>query len=271
MVARVFTALLVAMLIVVQPMFAQNGVIILDLGIATDEELVDALDAATELELIMRTEWELLAEDAREAEAPEEPSYHEPYYIEEPALAAEAEEPAYYAGEELAIAEAAEAEAEEIEEAEYVAEYAADEFLYNEFLLESQRLVRLAEEAYGYGDYEAAAAYAWQASHYAQLSDEYIAQRTGTAIAADANGYPLPAAFTVRPWAIYRDCLWNIAAMPEIFGNPHLWPELFNANRNRMPNPNNPDLVLPGMILDIPSIEGEVREGLWQSGRVYRR
>jgi hypothetical protein len=36
-----------------------------------------------------------------------------------------------------------------------------------------------------------------------------------------------------------------------------------------MPQPSNPDLIHPGMILDIPSIRGESREGMWVDGRTY--
>jgi len=415
--ARIFVAALAAMLLAAQPALAEEGVITLDLGFATDDELAGAMDAATELELIMRADWELLYEADGEPEGPEphaeepapaEETYYEPELAEaeDPALLAEepvpaeeayyapeiaeaedqallAEEPApaeeaYYAPEmaeaedpellaeepapaeeayyEPALAEAedpallaeepvpaeetyyapelAEAEdpallaeepapAEEAyyppelaeaedpallaeepapaEEAYYAPELAEAEdpallaeepvpaeeaycapeiaeaeipesLLENEHFLESRRLVALAEEAYERGDYEAAAIYAREASRQAQLSDQLIAQ-IGAAPAQEpaAEGYPLPAAFIVRTWAGYRDCLWNIAARPEIYGNPLLWPELFSANRHRMPNPNNPHLILPGMVLEIPSIEGETREGVWQAGREYRR
>ena len=366
MIGRLSMALFVAMMLTIPPVFAQENVITLDLGLATDEELAGALDAATELELIMRgAEDEPLpaTEDAADLEdAVEELEYvaevAEPEYVaEEPEYVAEVTEPGYVA-EEPEVVEAVEPEyvaeypeAVEAVEPEYVAEYPeaievaeperlvavadgdivyiscpgcgtvlqipttftcpsceaerqipdidcphcgvalqmpeaeikepeyiakeAPEDVPNRYLLESQRLVRLAEEAYEQGDYEAATAYAQEASRYAQLSDEYIArQMAGAEAVADADvaeeGYPLPATFTVRSWATYRDCLWNIAALPEIYGDPHRWPILFNANRHRMPNPNNPDLILPGMVLEIPSIDGEVREGAWQSGRVYR-
>ena len=72
----------------------------------------------------------------------------------------------------------------------------------------------------------------------------------------------LPAQFLVRTWAATRDCLWNIAALPEVYGDPTRWPILYQANRHRMPRPGDPDLILPGMILDIPSIAGEIRYGI---------
>jgi nucleoid-associated protein YgaU len=73
----------------------------------------------------------------------------------------------------------------------------------------------------------------------------------------------------VRPWVIYGDSLWNIAGRAWAFNDPWQWRRLYEANRDRMPQPGNPDLIHPGMILDIPSIRGEVRQGMWQPGVVY--
>jgi nucleoid-associated protein YgaU len=80
---------------------------------------------------------------------------------------------------------------------------------------------------------------------------------------------PLPAQYTVRSWAISKDCLWNIAGRPWAYGDPNQWKLLYNANKARLPEPNNPDLIHPGMILDIPSIKGETRSGMWDAGAVY--
>jgi hypothetical protein len=73
----------------------------------------------------------------------------------------------------------------------------------------------------------------------------------------------LPSQYTVRTWAGERDCLWNIAGYPWVYGDPRRWRVLYDANRSRMPEPDNPNLILPGFVLDIPSIEGEVRQGMW--------
>jgi hypothetical protein len=80
----------------------------------------------------------------------------------------------------------------------------------------------------------------------------------------------LPAQYTVRPWAVSKDCLWNIAGRPWAYGDPTKWRVIYNANRAKMPQPDNPDLIHPGMILDIPSINGEVRQGMWDSGKAYQ-
>jgi len=74
----------------------------------------------------------------------------------------------------------------------------------------------------------------------------------------------LPARFLVRTWEGTRDCLWNIAALPEIYGDGSRWQVLYQANSHRMPRPGNPHLIRPGMILDIPSIAGEVRYGIME-------
>jgi nucleoid-associated protein YgaU len=43
-----------------------------------------------------------------------------------------------------------------------------------------------------------------------------------------------------------------------------MWKVLYNANKSKMPDPNNPDLIEPGMVIDIPSVKGETREGMWR-------
>ena len=80
---------------------------------------------------------------------------------------------------------------------------------------------------------------------------------------------PLPSQYTVRAWNISKDCLWNIAGRPWVYNDPQRWRILYEANRTRMPEPNNPDLIHPGMVLDIPSIKGETRQGMWDAGKNY--
>jgi len=76
----------------------------------------------------------------------------------------------------------------------------------------------------------------------------------------------LPSQYVVRSWAIYGDCLWKIAADPGIYGDASRWPELYEANRARMPQPDNPDLIHIGFVLDIP---GANRSGVWDSSINY--
>jgi hypothetical protein len=71
----------------------------------------------------------------------------------------------------------------------------------------------------------------------------------------------LPAQYTVRQWATAStkgDCFSSIAAMPFIYGDPFKWEILFEANRSKLP-------IHPGTVLDIPSLKGEVRSGMWVS------
>jgi nucleoid-associated protein YgaU len=79
----------------------------------------------------------------------------------------------------------------------------------------------------------------------------------------------LPARYTVRPWAVSRDCFWNIAGRSWVYGDPYKWRLLYNANKSKLPDPNNPDLIEPGIVLDIPSIQGEGREGTWDADKTY--
>jgi len=74
----------------------------------------------------------------------------------------------------------------------------------------------------------------------------------------------LPAQYRVKTWIGTRDCLWNIAAKKEIYGDPWKWTVIYNANKNKLPAPDNPDLVEPGILLDIPSIKGEFRSGIME-------
>ena len=78
-----------------------------------------------------------------------------------------------------------------------------------------------------------------------------------------------PARYTVRSWATFRDCLWNIAGRPWAYGDPAQWRLIYNANKSRFPNPEDPNLIEPGMVLELPSIRGETRSGAWSSDTSY--
>lgn len=58
-----------------------------------------------------------------------------------------------------------------------------------------------------------------------------------------------PAGYTVGTWAKDRDCLWNIAKKKSIFDNPFKWPKIYNANKDKIKDPN---LIYPGQVLTIP-------------------
>jgi nucleoid-associated protein YgaU len=72
-----------------------------------------------------------------------------------------------------------------------------------------------------------------------------------------------PRYYIVRLIPERRDCFWRIAEYEFVYGNARLWPHLYKANKEKLPQPDNPDLILPGMKLRIPSISGERRSGTW--------
>jgi len=90
---------------------------------------------------------------------------------------------------------------------------------------------------------------------------------TAPAASKPAASGSLAKQYTVRTWRVERDCLWTIAGYPWVYGDPWKWKELYDANKDKMPEPANPNLIEPGMVLDIPSIKGETRQGMWTPNR----
>ena len=80
---------------------------------------------------------------------------------------------------------------------------------------------------------------------------------------------PLPKYYIVRPWATDRDCFWNISGRPFVYNNPFLWENLYEANKSALPKPEDPNLILPGMKMEIPSLSGEYRDGVYTPGVKY--
>jgi len=111
-----------------------------------------------------------------------------------------------------------------------------------------------AEDAFAKEDYE-------KASEYAKLvldSLDGVTEKT-----------PLPEYYIVRPWAESKDCFWNISARPYVYNNPWLWENLYQANKDALPEPSNPNLIEPGMKMKIPSINGEYRTGTYDPKLKY--
>lgn len=48
---------------------------------------------------------------------------------------------------------------------------------------------------------------------------------------------------------IKGDCLWVIAKMEKIYGDPYKWKKIYWANRDKI---KNPDLIYPDQVFDIP-------------------
>lgn len=111
-----------------------------------------------------------------------------------------------------------------------------------------------AKKAYAAEDYKSAAAYAQQVMEV--LADVYEIT-------------PLPQYYVVRPWAQTKDCYWNISGRPYIYNDPRLWENLYQKNKNSMPKPDDPNLILPGMKMEIPSLSGEFRDGVYSPSKSY--
>ena len=77
------------------------------------------------------------------------------------------------------------------------------------------------------------------------------------------GGKVLPAFYEVILNKDSRDCLWKIAGYDFVYGDPWKWKTLYEANKGTMPEADNPDLIVPGQILKIPSIKGESRQGTY--------
>ena len=118
----------------------------------------------------------------------------------------------------------------------------------------AQKAYASAQESYGAEDYPTATAFARQVLE---------------ALADIKEITPLPEFYVVRPWAETRDCYWNISGRPYVYDNPLLWENLYQANKSSMPRPNDPNLILPGMKMKIPSITGEYREGVYNPSKKY--
>lgn len=73
-----------------------------------------------------------------------------------------------------------------------------------------------------------------------------------------------PRYYIVRLIPERRDCFWRIAEYDFIYENPWEWRRIYEANRDKIPEPDNPDLIEPGTVLYIPSLDGETRRGTWQ-------
>jgi nucleoid-associated protein YgaU len=290
----------------IRPALAQNsgaGINVLDLGLASDDELLQALNKASDIEFVSI---EQIDKEDKPAAAPADSAIAEKAVKETTGKSGGA----------------GESSGSGITSSETSVDY----------LEESRRLAKLAEEAFAEGDYDTSARYADEAAYLATQSNANVAialvkSRLDQAVtsgvsarfpkeykeaedwykqstdarddeeweaAVNAAGmalkllegmdasvgksppsaspgtvFSLPATYTVRPWAVSKDCFWNIAGLPWVYGNPRQWRTLYNANKSKLPNPNNPNVIEPGTVLDIPSIKGEVRQDAWESGRTY--
>ncbi|MDR1507932.1 MAG: hypothetical protein LBI67_12610 [Treponema sp.] len=129
----------------------------------------------------------------------------------------------------------------------------------NEYYLKSVELANQSQSSMEAADYDAAAEYAIESQRYAALSKQYIEQ----ALAAfqGRSRTTLAAEYEVKLNPALRDCLWRIAGFDFIYGNPREWRRIYDHNKSTFQQPDNPDLIYPGQILQIPPIGGETRSG----------
>lgn len=87
--------------------------------------------------------------------------------------------------------------------------------------------------------------------------------------ATDSSGIVLPRYYVVVARPQDTDCFWNISKMSAVYGNPIFWQKLWKANLGAMRDPENPNLIYPGMIVEIPPLDGETREGTYDPSLSY--
>jgi hypothetical protein len=85
---------------------------------------------------------------------------------------------------------------------------------------------------------------------------------------ADCEGRVVTGRCEKEYTVVRGDCLWRIAGRSDIYGNPRLWPKIWEANREavisappRVPNRiTNPNLIYPGQVLCIPALTEAERQ-----------
>ena len=102
-----------------------------------------------------------------------------------------------------------------------------------------------------------------------EAANRVLAALSGIGMVGPVMADPLPAQYTVRAWSTFKDCFWNIAGRPWVYNDPYKWKILYEMNKSMLPDSSNPDIIEPGMVIDIPSIMGETRQGMWDPNKTY--
>lgn len=98
---------------------------------------------------------------------------------------------------------------------------------------------------------------------------QIIDATTGQEVNTEGKVTVLPQYYVVVRRVPLTDALWRIAGYSYIYNNPIEWYRIYEANRNVLRDPNNPDLILPGQRLVIPSLNGEERSGEYNPDLEY--
>lgn len=101
------------------------------------------------------------------------------------------------------------------------------------------------------------------------LTGQIIDATTGQEVNTEGKVTVLPQYYVVVRRVPLTDALWRIAGYSYIYNNPIEWYRIYEANRNILRDPDNPDLILPGQRLVIPSLNGEERSGEYNPDLEY--
>jgi HEPN domain-containing protein len=82
-------------------------------------------------------------------------------------------------------------------------------------------------------------------------------------------GATFPKYYKVRKLRPTADCFWKIAGYSFIYNDIRKWRIIYEANKDKLENIDNPNLIQPEMIFIIPSIKGEEREGEYDPSKQY--
>lgn len=129
----------------------------------------------------------------------------------------------------------------------------------------AESLLNWAKSFYDEGDYPSATSRAWEAevsANEARARAEVLAKAKGRPerefveekeIMAEEKEERIaekaPKIYVVGTWERGRDCLWNIAKKPTIYGDPWKWKRIYKANTDKI---EDPDLIYPNQRLVIP-------------------
>ncbi len=121
---------------------------------------------------------------------------------------------------------------------------------------EAEGLLEEAKSAFDAGDYATAISKAREAEESANRARELVLAKAKEEEEAEMEVVEeeevveeAPKIYVVGTWARDRDCLWNIAKKPSIYGDPWKWKRIYKANTDKI---KDPDLIYPGQRLTIP-------------------
>lgn len=79
----------------------------------------------------------------------------------------------------------------------------------------------------------------------------------------------LPKYYRVRLIPDNRDCLWKIAEYYFVYQDRNQWQIIYERNKEVFKEPDNPHLIYPGQVFEIPSLKGERRDDTYNPEKEY--